>query len=278
MDRYEVMAGKMTPLSDGAHRKWGFTGKVETRSYERLVDALIDFVETGDGLKARFLTGFAACLAADRKSVENRGFGVAVRKVKCHRGEDGTVRVSSVETMHERRYTVDDWRYDTAHCEQTETTGLHPNGSDPDEILTISIIGRDGSVLLDEKFRPTVKTEWPHASAVNGIYPEDVADLPTIETAIPRLREIFAGADEVIGYNVGFDLGFLSAVGVRPREDARITDTMKEFTWFMGRRYKLVDAADHIGYEWTGRAHGSLADALATLAVQRWLEQWLVAE
>ena len=278
MDRYEVMAGKMTPLTDGAHRKWGFTGKVETRSYERLVDALIDFVETGDGLKARFLTGFVACLAADRKSVENRGFGVAVRKVQCHRGEDGTVRVSSVETMHERRYTVDDWRYDTAHCEQTETTGLHPNGSDPDEILTISIIGRDGSVLLDERFRPTVKTEWPHASAVNGIYPEDVADLPTIETAIPRLREIFAGADEVIGYNVGFDLGFLSAVGVRPREDARITDTMKEFTWFMGRRYKLVDAADHIGYEWTGRAHGSLADALATLAVQRWLEQWLVAE
>lgn len=135
-----------------------------------------------------------------------------------------------------------------------------------------------GRNMADEMFRPTVKTEWPHASAVNGIYPEDVADLPTIETAIPRLREIFAGADEVIGYNVGFDLGFLSAVGVRPREDARITDTMKEFTWFMGRRYKLVDAADHIGYEWTGRAHGSLADALATLAVQRWLEQWLVAE
>lgn len=122
MDRYEVMAGKMAPLTDGAHRKWGFAGKVETRSYERLVDALIDFVETADGLKARFLTGFAACLAADRKSVENRGFGVAVRKVQCHRGEDGTVRVSSVETMHERRYTVDDWRYDTAHCEQTETS------------------------------------------------------------------------------------------------------------------------------------------------------------
>ena len=62
--------------------------------------------------------------------------------------------------------------------------------------------------------------------------------------------------------------------------DARITDTMNLFTWFMGKRkrYKLVDAADHIGYEWTGRAHGSLADALATLAVQRWLEQWLVAE
>lgn len=142
-------------------------------------------------------------------------------------------------------------------------------------------------VIIADEFHHCGAEEWgkgvthilnANESAVNGIYPEDVADLPTIETAIPRLREIFAGADEIIGYNVGFDLGFLSAVGVRPREDAIITDTMKLFTWFMGRRYKLVDAADHIGYEWTGRAHGSLADALATLAVQRWLEQWLVAE
>lgn len=152
MDRYEVMAGKMAPLTDGAHRKWGFTGKVETRSYERLVDALIDFVETGDGLKARFLTGLAACLAADRKSVENRGFGVAVRKVRCHRGKSEGGR--------------------THH-------GHH------------------------------VPVQVVHGKA---------------------------------------------------------------------KAHKLVDAADHIGYEWTGRAHGSLADALATLAVQRWLEQWLVAE
>ena len=157
-------------------------------------------------------------------------------------------------------------------CFDTETTGLHPTGGAPDEILTISIVGRDGSVLLDEKFRPTVKIKWPHASAINGIYPEDVAALPTIETAIPRLRKLFAGADEVIGYNVGFDLGFLSAVGVRPREDAIITDTMFLFKQLMGRRYKLTDAANHIGYVWTGRAHGSLADALATLAVQEWLE------
>ena len=105
---WSVLVCRIAIITDNS--KGDGTGKVETRSYERLVDALIDFVETGDGLKARFLTGFAACLAADRKSVENRGFGVAVRKVRCHRGEDGTVRVSSVETMHERRYTVDDWK------------------------------------------------------------------------------------------------------------------------------------------------------------------------
>ena len=62
----------MVPVTGGANRKWGFTGKVETRSYERLVDALIDFVETGDGLKERFLAGFAACLAADRKLAQAR--------------------------------------------------------------------------------------------------------------------------------------------------------------------------------------------------------------
>ena len=167
-------------------------------------------------------------------------------------------------------------------CFDTETTGFHPTGSDPDEILTISIVRRDGSVVLDERFRPTAKTEWPHASAINGIYPEDVADLPPIETAIPRLREIFAEADEVIGYNVGFDLGFLAAVGVRPKSSAVITATMLDYApevgeWdkFYGeyRWHRLTEAADHIGYEWTDRAHGSLADALATLAVQNWLEE-----
>lgn len=36
MDRYEVMAGKMAPLTDGAHRKWGFAGKVELAKNEYL--------------------------------------------------------------------------------------------------------------------------------------------------------------------------------------------------------------------------------------------------
>lgn len=112
MDRYEVMTGNMVPVTVGANRKWGFTGKVETRSYERLVDALIDFVVTGDRLKDRFLDGFVACCAEDRKSAETRGFGVEVRKVRCHQGEDGIVRVSSADTIHERRYTVDDWKWE----------------------------------------------------------------------------------------------------------------------------------------------------------------------
>ena len=113
-------------------RKKG-AGKAAPRAYGRLTrherDTVQRMLERGAscrqiarelGRSPSTVCSEVACLAADRKSVENRGFGVAVRKVQCHQGEDGTIRVSSVETMHERRYTVDDWRYDTAHCEQTE--------------------------------------------------------------------------------------------------------------------------------------------------------------
>lgn len=100
MDRYEVMAGKMAPLTDGAHRKWGFTGKVETRSYERLVDALIDFgrISQLTGRKPRG-AGVRAC--------EERVSGMA--------GTQGRPLIDM-----------------NSICFDTETTGLHPNGSDPD--------------------------------------------------------------------------------------------------------------------------------------------------
>lgn len=46
----------------------------------------------------------------------------------------------------------------------------------------------------------------------------------------------------------------------------------KEIRYFVNGWSFRLSFATRPGY------HGSLADALATLAVQRWLEQWLVAE
>lgn len=92
-------------------------------------------------------------------------------------------------------------------------------------------------------------------------------------------RPGYDGDHEDISDGDSYELGeYENSEEALAAAEAFISTHGNEFTWFMGRRYKLVDAADHIGYEWTGRAHGSLADALATLAVQRWLEQWLVAE
>lgn len=169
-------------------------------------------------------------------------------------------------------------------CFDAETTGLVPKGSDSDEILTLSIIRRDGTVLFDEGFRPSRKTEWPHASRVNGIYPEDVRGLPAIESVVPELQRIFTEADEIIGYNVAFDLGFLAAIGVKPRLDARIVDAMRSFAKEYARLHgihgskdarwlKLTDAAAFVGHKWHARAHTSLADAYAALAVQKWAEE-----
>lgn len=108
----------------------------------------------------------------------------------------------------------------------------------------------------------------------------ELQDFESEEKAVAAARDFISEHKNAVNdqkHGIG-SVTYWVAVVERAMEDARITDTMNLFTWFMGRRYKLVDAADHIGYEWTGRAHGSLADALATLAVQRWLEQWLVAE
>lgn len=40
------------------------------------------------------------------------------------------------------------------------------------------------------------------------------------------------------------------------------------------RRKRLVDAADILGFEWDGRAHGSLADAQMTRKVDQWVADW----
>lgn len=162
----------------------------------------------------------------------------------------------------------------------TETTELDP---ERDEILTLSVVDGEGGVLWDRAYRPTRVAECPEAEAVNGISPADVAACPAISEDVVALREIFGGADSVVGYNVGFDLGFLAAAGVTPPESCEVHDTMRDFAELYGevdlarhdwRRKRLAFAADHIGHDWEGReAHGSLADALATLDVQRWCDE-----
>lgn len=163
----------------------------------------------------------------------------------------------------------------------TETTGLHPGVGEGDEIITLSIVDESGDVLHDAIYKPRWNSEWPEAESIHGISPAAVANLPTIETDLPKIAGVFEKANEVCGYNVQFDLKFLAALGIRPREDARIIDTMQLYAPIHGEWSELFDdwkwckltvAADEIGHEWTGAAHGSLADTLATKAVQEWIE------
>lgn len=171
----------------------------------------------------------------------------------------------------------------------TETTGLRPGIGKGDEILTISILDGKGNVLLDTKYRPRWNKRWDKATKVNGIRPEDVEGLPTIEGDVPRIRELVLCAREIVGYNVSFDLGFLKCLGIEPRAGTEVIDTMQTFSSFVRRhgesiglsedqlsrsRFKLTEAADIIGYELNEDAHSSLHDALATLAIENFIKSY----
>lgn len=89
----------------------------------------------------------------------------------------------------------------------TETTGLHPE--EGDEILSLTIVDANGRLLFDERFKPKHKKEWPEAQAVNHISPDDVEHLTTIDAYMEQICRILDRiADEIVGYNVAFDIGF----------------------------------------------------------------------
>lgn len=151
----------------------------------------------------------------------------------------------------------------------TETTGIDP---DKDEILSLSIVDGNGSVLFDSLIKPQERQRWPNATKVNGIKPSDVKDKPTIAEFRNEISEIMNNALLVVGYNVDFDLDFLRVAipGIRIAEKF---DVMKEFAPIHGvwnERFqdykwaKLTECAKHYGYG-EFDAHSALADTQATL-------------
>lgn len=85
----------------------------------------------------------------------------------------------------------------------TETTGTSANY---DDILQITIVGQDGSVLLDTYIKPENSKAWAEAEAVNHITPEMVSKAPSRDKVAKVVKEIFDKADAIVGYNVGFDI------------------------------------------------------------------------
>lgn len=162
-------------------------------------------------------------------------------------------------------------------CFDTETTGVDCS---KDEILSLSIVDYEGNCLFAEMFKPEKATSWPRAQAVNGISPKDVTTCFPLKSHLWRIQDIFNKAEEIIGYNIEFDLGFLTNAGLIVDNNKYLREPMEDFAaiygewndWFQEYKWqKLTTAAEYIGYEWDGEAHGSLADARAALAVAKWL-------
>lgn len=149
-----------------------------------------------------------------------------------------------------------------------ETTGL----SAYDEILQISVIDGEGSVLINSYVKPYTFLEWKDAERINNISPEMIKDAPYLHELVTDLQRIFYSAKTWIAYNGNFDLSFLKCIGIRPNEDTIIEDVMFDFAEFYGewndyfqsfKWQKLGNCASYFGYEFN--AHDSLEDVKATL-------------
>ena len=82
----------------------------------------------------------------------------------------------------------------------TETTGMGQN----DEIVEISVIDHDGSVLVDSLIKPVGKIS-PGANAIHGITDKMVKNAPRWEEIWRQVEKVIA--NRVVGiYNADFDL------------------------------------------------------------------------
>ena len=155
----------------------------------------------------------------------------------------------------------------------TETNGLD---SEEDDVLEISIIDDEGTILLDTLYSPIKQTSWPQAEGIHGITPAMCAGYPTLVDLMPQIAEIFYQYSDLVIYNSTFDLSFIvKAASAANVELPSITHhcAMQDFMEAVhcNRWQKLTVAAAVAGHEWTGEAHRALADAQACRGVWRWL-------
>ena len=163
-------------------------------------------------------------------------------------------------------------------CLDLGTTGPNPV---EDEIVAIAIVDWAGNLVHEGKYGPSRKELWQAASEVNGVAPNNQIDLPSFFDDQVKIREIIWSADEVIVYNAPRVMRFLEYNDAAPSSGTRVTDAMYEYCHWLEKanhgsnclaQIELADTADRIGYAWENSAHGPAENALACLAVQKWIE------
>ena len=164
-------------------------------------------------------------------------------------------------------------------CLDLGTTGPNPV---EDEIVAMAIVDWAGNVVHEGKYRPSRRELWQAASEVNGVAPDNQIDLPSFFDDQVKIREFIWGADEVIVYNAARIMRFLEYNDAAPSSGTRVTDTMYEYCRWLGKanhdsnclaHIELIDAVERIGYACKNSPREPATNALAYLAVQKWIER-----
>lgn len=155
----------------------------------------------------------------------------------------------------------------------TETTGLKTT----DEIVEISVIDSDGSLLFSSLVKPNQPIPV-EAEIIHGITNAMVSGSRTWPILWPQIRSILYGR-LIAAYNSPFDQRMMEQSMIKYRlpwrENLKFLDVMNLFSEYRGdwdpirgswRLYKLEDAGIYFGIP-LPNAHRSTADALLTRAV-----------
>lgn len=107
-----------------------------------------------------------------------------------------------------------------------ETTGLDP---ETDEIIQIACVDGSGEPLIDSLVRPVRRHEESDAMRITGIDPGSLECQQAFGEFAGEISELLRSAALIVGYNLAFDLRFLSERGVLP---SRVVcfDVMREFS------------------------------------------------
>jgi DNA polymerase III epsilon subunit-like protein len=154
-----------------------------------------------------------------------------------------------------------------------ELTGFY----DHDEIISISIFNALGEKIMDTLVRPVHTKKWKRTEKIHGITPDMVKDAQTLEELTPEIKEIFAGADNLIAYGVSTDYSHIKYIYETEKErkelHSKIRCCANEFVRYIHEHRpdiehaSLTDAMACFGIEWDGVAHTSIADTIGCMKV-----------
>ena len=155
-----------------------------------------------------------------------------------------------------------------------ELTGFY----DRDEIISISICDGNGEIIMDTFVKPDHTKKWKRTEKIHGITPEMTENCPTLVELTPRIKEIFANADNIIAYGVSTDYSHIKKIYATVEEQTALREKIRccanEFVRYIHEHRpdvlhaSLTDAMECLGISWEGGiAHTSIADTIACRAV-----------
>ncbi len=154
-----------------------------------------------------------------------------------------------------------------------ELTGVY----DHDEIISVSIVDGNEELIMDTLVKPVHTKRWKRTEKIHGITPAMVQDAPTLQELIPQIKEIFAGADQLIAYGVSTDYSHIKNIYETEEERLALHDKVRccanEFVRYTHehrpdvQHAALVDAMECFGVDWEGIPHSSVADTFACCRV-----------